>query len=71
MSKIKVFYNIFFLILYQRTGRCKFLPSIDRTSFVKRSASSIGNKFNKAVSEGSANQETIGIAFSKKKIKKG
>lgn len=51
---------------HHKTGRCKFLPSMDRTSLVNRNASNIGNKFNRAVSEGSANQETIGIALSVK-----
>lgn len=49
-----------------RTGRCRFLPRIERTSFVNRNASRIGSKFSNAVSDGSANQETIGIALSKK-----
>ena len=40
---------------------------MERTSFVKRKASSIGSRFSSAVSDGSANHDTIGIALSKEK----
>ena len=50
-------------------GLCRFLPNIERTSLEKRSASRTGSRLSNAVSEGSANQDTIGIALSKKKNK--
>jgi len=40
---------------------------MERTSFVKRNASSIGSRLSSAVSDGSANHETIGIALSENK----
>lgn len=54
-----------FLKKYHDIGRCKFLPKIDLTSLVNLNASRMGRRFNRAVSDGSANQETIGIALSK------
>lgn len=45
---------------------------MDLTSDVNRRASRTGSKFNRALSDGSANQETIGIPLSvneKEKIK--
>ena len=40
---------------------------MDLTSDVNRRASRTGSKFNRALSDGSANQETIGIPLSENK----
>ena len=49
--------------------RCRFRLSMDRTSETNLSASNIGRRFNNAVSDGSANQDLIGMALSADKIK--
>jgi len=43
---------------------CSLRPNIDRTSDVNLNASSIGRRFNRAVSDGSANHDLIAIALS-------
>ena len=46
---------------------CTLRLNIDLTSEVKRRASKTGKIFNRAVSDGSANQDFIGIALPKYK----
>lgn len=51
------------LTCYHKPCKCRFLESTDRTSFVKRNASSIGSNCNSATSIGSDVQLFIGIAL--------
>ena len=44
---------------------CRFRLRIERTSLAKRNASNMGRRFSRAVSEGSANHDLIGIALSR------
>lgn len=63
-------YNIFFLkkLTYNyNPWRCKLRLKTDLASLVNLRASSIGKRFNRAVSLASQNQDLIGIALSKKR----
>lgn len=53
--------------VYHNEWRCRFRLSMDLTSVTNLSASNIGNRFNNAVSEGSANHDLIGMALSIKR----
>lgn len=56
--------NLFTLELsYHKRCKCKFLDNTERTSFVKRNASSNGSSDNKHMSIGSENHDLIGIAL--------
>lgn len=50
---------------YHSRWRCRFRDSTERTSAVKRSASKTGRRLSRATSDGSENQDFIGIALSR------
>ena len=51
-------------VSYHKEWRCRLRLKMERTSPTNLNASSIGSKFSSAVSDGSANQDLIGMALS-------
>lgn len=60
---MKRYYKKKTLTCYHKPCKCKFRDKTERTSFVNRNASNMGNNDNNEISMGSENQLFMGIAL--------